>query len=318
MNKYNIYYYLKMAKRKVIIDTDPGYDDACDIALANITDKFEILGITTVAGNQTIENVTKNALNLAYYLNMKCPVAKGMSGPLMKELRVGKVHGTTGLDNIKFPENNNQPDKRNAVQFIVDTCLQNDKITLITIGPLTNIALALKLEPKIKDHIEIISIMGGSIGAGNVTPAAEYNIYADPDSAYIVFSSGIPIKMNGLDVTNLTTPNEEIIERFKKIDTKSSKLFVDCMTNMTFFMNKYFGKKFGSMHDSVAVLTLIDENLVKYKKAIVEVDISRGCSYGRTNCNIYGEKAKESNVEVAVEIDIKKFWDIIEELYKKY
>ena len=307
-----------MSKRKVIIDTDPGYDDACAIALASITDKFEILGITTIAGNQTIENITKNALNLVSYLNLNCPVAKGMPGPLIKKLTVGKVHGETGLDNIEFPKNNKEPDKRNAVQFIIDTCLQNDKITLITIGPLTNIAMALKLEPKIKQHIELISIMGGSIGCGNITPAAEYNIYADPESAYIVFSSGINIKMNGLDVTNLTVPNEEILERFKNINTKSSKLFLDCMKNLSFFMNKYFKKNFGSMHDSVAVLTLVDESLIKYKKAVVEVDINRGSSYGRTNCNIYAEKAAESNIEVAVEIDIKKFWNIIEELYKKY
>ena len=307
-----------MNKRKVIIDTDPGYDDACAIALASLSDKLEIIGITTEAGNQTIEKVTKNALNLVSFFNIKCPVAKGMSQPLLKKLVTGKVHGETGLDNIKFAENNLELDKRNAVQFIIDSCLQNDKITLITIGPLTNIAMAIRLEPKIKSHIELISIMGGSIGCGNVTPAAEYNVYADPESAYIVFDSGIPIKMNGLDVTNLTVPNDEIIGKFSKINTKSSKLFVDCMKNLAFFMNKYFGKNYGSMHDSVAVLTLIDESLVKYKKAIVEVDTSRGCSYGRTNCDIYSEKAKISNIEVAVEIDIKKFWDIIEELYKKY
>ena len=181
------------SKRKIIIDTDPGYDDACAIALAGLSDKFEILGITTIAGNQTIENVTKNALNLVSFLNINCPVAKGMPGPLIKKLTVGKVHGETGLDNIEFPKNlaNKEPDKRNAVQFIIDTCLNNDKITLITIGPLTNIAMAIKLEPKIKKYIELISIMGGSIGCGNVTPAAEYNIYADPESAQIVFSSGI-------------------------------------------------------------------------------------------------------------------------------
>ena len=307
-----------MSKRKVIIDTDPGYDDACAIALASISDKFEILGITTIAGNQTIENVTKNALNLVSFLNMNCPVAQGMPGPLVKELTVGTVHGETGLDNISFPENNRKPDKRNAIQFIIDSCLENDKITLITIGPLTNIAMAIKLEPKIKEHIELISIMGGSINVGNVNPAAEFNVYADPESAHIVFSSGINIKMNGLDVTNLTLPYENIIKRFEKINTKSAKLFIDCMKNLSFYMNKYFGKKYGSMHDSVAVLTLIDESIVKYKKAFVEVDLSHGISYGRTNCNIYGHEVNKSNIEVAVEIDIEKFWNLIEELYKKY
>ena len=307
-----------MSKRKVIIDTDPGYDDACAIALASISDKFEILGITTIAGNQTIENVTKNALNLVSFLNMNCPVAQGMPGPLVKELTVGTVHGETGLDNISFPENNRKPDKRNAIQFIIDSCLENDKITIITIGPLTNVAMAIKLEPKIKEHIELISIMGGSINVGNVNPAAEYNVYADPESAHIVFSSGINIKMNGLDVTNLTLPYENIIKRFEKINTKSAKLFIDCMKNLSFYMNKYFGKKYGSMHDSVAVLTLIDESIVKYKKAFVEVDLSHGISYGRTNCNIYGHDVNKSNIEVAVEIDIEKFWNLIEELYKKY
>ena len=308
------------SKRKIIIDTDPGYDDACAIALAGLSDKFEILGITTIAGNQTIENVTKNALNLVSFLNINCPVAKGMPGPLIKKLTVGKVHGETGLDNIEFPKNlaNKEPDKRNAVQFIIDTCLNNDKITLITIGPLTNIAMAIKLEPKIKEHIELISIMGGSIGCGNVTPAAEYNIYADPESAQIVFSSGINIKMNGLDVTNLTLPYEHILKRFENINTKCSKLFLDCMKNLSFFMDKYFGKKYGSMHDSVAVLTLVDESMIKYKKAEVDVDLSHGPSYGRTNCDLFSEEAKNSNVEVAVEIDIEKFWNIIEELYKKY
>ncbi len=308
------------SKRKVIIDTDPGYDDACAIALASLSDKFEILGITTVAGNQTIDNVTKNALNLVSFLNMNCPVAKGMSGPLIKELQVGKVHGETGLDNIEFPKTqvNKEIDKRNAVQFIIDTCKANDKITLITIGPLTNIAMAIKLNPEIKKHIELISIMGGSIGLGNVNPAAEYNIYADPESAEIVFSSGINIKMNGLDVTNLTLPYEHILKRFENINTKSSKLFMDCMKNLSIFMDKYYGKKYGSMHDSVAVLTLVDEDIVKYQKADVDVDLSHGPSYGRTNCNLYSETAKNSNIEVAVEINIEKFWNVIEELYKKY
>jgi ribosylpyrimidine nucleosidase len=251
-------------------------------------------------------------------LNLNSPVAQGMSGPLIKDLVTGAVHGETGLDNIVFPEHNKKPDKKNAVQFIIDSCLENDKITLITIGPLTNIAMAIKLEPKIRDHIELISMMGGSIGVGNMNPAAEYNVLADPESAHIVFSSGIKIKMNGLDVTNLTVPNEKIIERFEKIESKSAKLFVDCMKNLSFFMTKYFNKKYGCLHDAVPVLALIDDSIIKYKKAVVEVDLSHGISYGRTNCDLFAKNVNESNVEVAVEIDIKKFWDLIEEIYKKY
>ena len=307
-----------MSKRKVIIDTDPGYDDACAIALASLTDKFEILGITTVAGNQTIEKVTSNALNLVSYLNMSCPVFKGMSEPLIKSLEVAKVHGESGLDNILFSSHSRKPEEMNAIQFIIKSCLENDKITIITIGPLTNIAMALKLEPKIKEHIELISIMGGANGRGNVTPAAEFNVYTDPEAAFIVFSSGVNIKMNGLDVTNFTMLNDKIIERFEKINTKSSKLFVDCMKNCGKLMDKHYGIKFSSMHDSVAVLTVIDESIIKYQKAKVSVDLNHGDSYGRTNCVIFGEEAEKSKTEIAVVIDVEKFWNLIEELYKKY
>jgi ribosylpyrimidine nucleosidase len=308
-----------MSKRKVIIDTDPGYDDACALALASVSDKLEILGITSVAVNNTIENVTQNALNIASYLNISAPVVQGVSGPLIRPLEIGAVHGKSGLDNVNIPTSNKTKHEKNAIDFIIDSCLNNDKITIITIGPLTNIALALKLAPEIKSHIELISIMGGSASAGNVTPAAEFNVYADPEAAHIVLSSGIKIKLNTLDVTNKTILSDEIIERFEKIGSKCSKLFVECNKNYAKFMRQLIGIQFGSMHDSVAVLTLIDESIIKYKKAKVEVDLSHGCSYGRTNCDFFDKEAIEkSNIEVSMEIDVNKFWNLYEELYKKY
>ena len=309
-----------MSKRKIIIDTDPGYDDACAIALASITDKLEILGITSIAGNQTIEKVTNNALAIASYLNISAPVYQGASCPIVKPIEVAtSVHGITGLDNVNLPPHNKVKEEKNAINFIIDSCLSNDKITLVTIGPLTNIALALKLCPEIKSHIELISIMGGSANIGNCTPAAEFNIYADPEAAHIVINSGVKIKLNTLDVTNLTILNDKIMERFEKIGTKSSKLFYECNRNYGNNMKKFFGIEYGSMHDSVAVATLIDESIVKYKKAKVEIDLSHGISYGRTNCNFRDLKAqKESNIEVSTEIDLDKFWNLVEELYKKY
>ena len=309
-----------MSKRKIIIDTDPGYDDACAIALASITDKLEILGITSVAGNQTIEKVTNNALAIASYLNISAPVYQGASCPIVKPIEVAtSVHGITGLDNVNLPPHNKVKEEKNAINFIIDSCLSNDKITLVTIGPLTNIALALKLCPEIKSHIDLISIMGGSANIGNCTPAAEFNIYADPEAAHIVINSGVKIKLNTLDVTNLTILNDKIMERFEKIGTKSSKLFYECNRNYGNNMKKFFGIEYGSMHDSVAVATLIDESIVKYKKAKVEIDLSHGISYGRTNCNFRDLKAqKESNIEVSTEIDLVKFWKLVEELYKKY
>ena len=307
-----------MSKRKIIIDTDPGYDDALAIVLASLSNQFEILGITTVAGNQSIDKVTKNALNITSFLNISCPVAKGASEPLIRPLVVATVHGVTGLDNINFEPHNRKIHEKNAVNFIIDSCLNNDKITIVTIGPLTNIALALKLAPEIKSHIELISIMGGSASAGNVTPAAEFNIYADPEAAHIVISSGIKIKLNSLDTTNKTILNNEIIKRFEKIESKSAKLFVDINKSYAFLLNKYYDIKFGSMHDSVAIITLMDESIIKYKKAKVEVDLSHGSSYGRTNCKFFEKGGFDSNVEVSMEIDIEKFWNVFEEIYRKY
>ena len=307
-----------MSKRKIIIDTDPGYDDALAIVLASLSNQFEILGITTVAGNQSIDKVTKNALNITSFLNISCPVAKGASEPLIRPLVVATVHGVTGLDNINFEPHNRKIHEKNAVNFIIDSCLNNDKITIVTIGPLTNIALALKLAPEIKSHIELISIMGGSASAGNVTPAAEFNIYADPEAAHIVISSGIKIKLNSLDTTNKTILNNEIIKRFEKIESKSAKLFVDINKSYAFLLNKYYDIKFGSMHDSVAIITVMDESIIKYKKAKVEVDLSHGSSYGRTNCKFFEKGGFDSNVEISMEIDIEKFWNVFEEIYRKY
>ena len=309
-----------MSKRKVIIDTDPGYDDCCAIAIAALSDKVEIIGITSVAGNQTIEKVTKNALNISTYFNLQCPVAQGMTGPLLKPLEVALVHGESGLDNINLETDNpkKELDKRHAVNLIIDLCLQNDKVTIIAIGPLTNVAMALKLEPKIISHIELLSIMGGSINLGNVTPSAEFNIHGDPEAAQIVFSSGLKeIRMNGLDVTLKTNVDEKIVERFEKIKTKTSEIFLNCMKNCADLIFKFFGVKYQAMHDAVAVVSVIDDSVVKYKKVYVEVDINRGCSYGRTVCDMIGCLKKEPNVNVGVEIDLDKFWDIVENAYKK-
>ena len=312
-----------MSKRKIIIDTDPGYDDASAIALAGITDKLAILGITPVAGNQTIEKVTKNALNLVSYLNISAPVAQGVSGPLVRPLHVAPlVHGETGLDNVNFEPHNRVKHEKNAINFIIDSCLSNDKITIVTIGPLTNIALALKVCPEIKSHIELISIMGGSASKGNVTPAAEFNVYADPEAAHIVLSSGIKIKLNTLDVTEKTILSDKLMERFDKIGTKSSKLFIECNKNYAKNMRVAHGQDYGCMHDSVAVITLIDDSIIKYKKAKVEVDLSHGASYGRTNCYFLkkndDKEAYKYNIEVSTEIDVEKFWNLCEELFKKY
>ena len=213
-----------MEKVKIILDCDPGHDDAIAIMVAGLHKKFELLGITVVAGNQTYENVTNNALRICNYLNIDVPIHGGMKGPLMREQIVASdFHGKTGLDGIKLPDTEKKLEEKHGVNFIVETLMNSkEKITLVPVGPLTNIATAIKLEPEIKEKIEKIVLMGGSCSGGNATPYAEFNIYADPEAAHIVFSSEIPIYMMGLDITNRTMPNTEIVEKIRSFNTKAS------------------------------------------------------------------------------------------------
>ena len=168
-----------MNKRKIILDCDPGHDDAIAIMLAAKHSKLELLGITVVSGNQTLEKTGINTLNICQYLNIDVPVCLGASEPLIKDVEVcSEIHGETGLDGFDFPELSISFDKRLAAQFIIDTLTSTeDKVTIVTTGPMTNLALALKLNPKIKKKIQEVVSMGGSYQNGNVTPAAEFNIY---------------------------------------------------------------------------------------------------------------------------------------------
>ena len=219
-------------RRRIIIDCDPGHDDAVAIMLAARNPKIELLGITTVRGNQTLEKVTRNALNVCQCLGIDVPVAKGCSDAMV---RVSppveeRVHGDSGLDGPVFAPLTKQLDKRHAVDFIIDTVMASDRpVTLVPTGPLTNIAMAIRKEPKILDNVDEIVLMGGAYQHGNVTPAAEFNIYADAEAAHVVYSCGKPIVMMGLDLTRQALCYPEIVERMSHVKTTAGKLFVELM-----------------------------------------------------------------------------------------
>ena len=305
-------------RRKIILDCDPGHDDAIAIMLAGINPQIELLGISVTSGNQTIEKTARNAFNVARYLDINCPIAVGNGFPIVREREICEaIHGESGLDGFTFPEYKYEYDSRDAVNFIIDLCLAHEKVTVVTTGPMTNLALALRVNPLIKEHIEEIIFMGGSTTNGNVTPAAEFNILCDPEAAYIVLKSGIPTKMVGLNVTRKVMVIPEAIERMDKINNKASKLFVDLMRVFSANQMKTF-KSYGPLHDPVTIVSLIDNECVKYQDMNVEIDISHGTSYGRTNCDGYDYQKKEHNCQVAVDIDVNKFWDIIEDNIKRY
>ena len=192
-----------MDRRKVILDCDPGHDDAVNILLAGRSPKLELLGITTVGGNQLLEKTTINALRVCQHLNIDVPVYQGCGQAMIRErVTSPEIHGESGLDGPVFAPLNRSAEKEHAVNYLTRTLMASDgDITLVPTGPLTNIAMAMRMEPKITSKIREIVLMGGCYQLGNVTPAAEFNIYADADAASVVFHSGVPIVMVGLDVT---------------------------------------------------------------------------------------------------------------------
>lgn len=307
-----------MDKRKIILDCDPGHDDAIAIMVAATYEGFELLGLTIEAGNQTLGKTGRNALNLVQYFNLDIPVALGEDHPLKREpLTCGEIHGETGLDGFIFPPLKIDFDKRHAVQFLYDTLKANKDVTIVTTGALTNIARLLLEHQEVKENIKEIVMMGGSIGAGNVSPAAEFNILCDPEAANIIFTSGLNIKMCGLDVTRKVLVLPNVIERMKKINNKASSLFVDLMNFFNKTQKEVFGLEGGPLHDPVTVISLINEDIVKFKYMNVEIDCSGGCSYGRTNCDQHNYLNKKPNAYVAIDIDVNKYWDEIEKALNK-
>lgn len=217
-----------MERRKIILDCDPGHDDAIAILLAGKSKYIELLGITVVAGNQTLEKTTKNALNVCQYLGLDVPVYAGCGQPMIRDKQVisEEIHGESGLDGPAFEILERKAEEKHAVLYLIETLMNSDgDITLVPTGPLTNIAMAMRLEPKIVSKIKEIVLMGGTYQLGNVTPAAEFNILADGDAAHVVFTSGCPIVMVGLDVTRKVLCYPSIIERMEKSNSKASQLF---------------------------------------------------------------------------------------------
>ncbi|MEA1910848.1 MAG: nucleoside hydrolase [Spirochaetota bacterium] len=199
---------------RVIIDCDPGHDDMMAIMLASASDKIDLLGVTTVAGNQTGDKTFENALRILTLIKEEIPVARGADNPLLRELVTApEFHGQSGLDGAELPEPGIMALDIDAVDFIINMLEESlEKIVLIPTGPLTNIAMVLLKKPEIKHKIERIVLMGGGMHDSNVTPAAEFNIYVDPEAAKVVFESGLPITMVGLDVTNRALMSFEEIE----------------------------------------------------------------------------------------------------------
>lgn len=309
-----------MEKKKIILDCDPGHDDAVAIMLAAKSEKLDLLGITVVAGNQTLEKTQVNARNVCQCLGLDVPVYAGCGQPMVREKMVAAdIHGETGLDGPVFEPLTKPLEEKHAVQFIIDTLMGSDgDITMVTTGPMTNLAMAMRMEPRIVEKIEQIVLMGGAYTNGNVTPAAEFNIIADADAAYVCFTSGRPITMVGLDVTRKALCYPAVVARMEKVGNKASKLFVDLMRHFCKSQKEVFGWEGGPLHDPITIAYLLDPSVLTVKPMHAEIDIRSTQSYGRTNCDYFGYQKLEPTADVAVDIDVEKFWDIIEDGLRKY
>ena len=309
-----------MEKTKIILDCDPGHDDAVAIMLAAREPSLELLGVSVVAGNQTLENTQRNARNVLQWLGADIPVYAGCDRPMVRDKVIAAdIHGSTGLDGPVFPPLTKKLEPEHAVQFLIRTLLESEgDITVVTTGPMTNLAMAMRLEPKITEKIRRIVLMGGSFTNGNVTPAAEFNIIADAEAASVCFRSGRPITMVGLDVTRKALCYPEIVERMGRIGNRASNLFVALMGHFCKTQKQIFGWEGGPLHDPVTIAYLIDPEVLVTKPMNVQIDIRSTQSYGRTNCDYYGYQKLPPTAEVAVDIDVARFWDIVETGLRRY
>lgn len=310
-----------MKKEKVILDCDPGHDDAIAILLAGRNPRIDLLAITTVAGNQTLEKTTSNALKICSEVGItNVPIAAGMDRPLVRSsLICPEIHGESGLDGHNFPKPTIELDKRHAVDLIIDVLMNSDEpVTVVTTGPCTNVAFSIRKEPRILKKVKRFVMMGGTYQLGNITPAAEFNIFADPEAAHIIFTSGRPVTMVGLDVTRKALVRPEIVDRIATINNKASNMFVDLMKFFTKTQKEVFGWEYPPLHDPTTIAYVIDPTVVETKPMNVEVELRGENTYGRTVCDYVGILKKPSNADVGIDLDYDKFWDIVYNTLKLY
>lgn len=308
-----------MEKIKVILDGDPGHDDAIAWVMANAAKELDILAITTVGGNQTIEKTTYNAGRICALIGLDVAIGKGAAMPLMREpMNAPSVHGKSGLDGPVLPEPLREISKLSAVELIADKVKNSDtKVTLVPTGPLTNIATFLLTYPELKDKIERISLMGGGIGFGNWTPAAEFNILADPEAAAVVFESGIPIVMAGLDVTEKALIKPEDVKRIKAVGNNVSTIVGEWL-DFFYKFHLSLGYEGAPIHDAVAVLALLHPEILDMQDMYVEVETKGKYCVGATIGDVRGYTGKKPNARVIMGIDREKFVDLLVKSCENY
>jgi inosine-uridine nucleoside N-ribohydrolase len=292
-----------MTRTKILLDCDPGHDDAMAILFA--ARHLDLVGITTVHGNSTVENTTRNALAILELAGIDAPVAAGCADPLAQRRA---PRSGTGLDGAALPEPGRRPLDTHAVEFLIETAHRHrGELVLAAIGPQTNLALALRREPRLKDWLREITIMGGSTGIGNVTPAAEFNMHCDPEAAWAVFHSGAPIRMVGLNVTRSTGFDPADLAHLKGSGRKVAGVIADLMSGYLSRVRAWRGVDIVPMHDVCAIVPYVENGLIEYLFTRVEIELAGAHTRGMTVCDLrQGRSAvpgdgRAANARVAVD-----------------
>jgi purine nucleosidase len=299
---------------RLILDCDPGHDDALAMILAAGDPRVELLAVTTCAGNQTLPKVTRNALAVCAVAGIDVPVAAGSVGPLVRpQIVAPEIHGESGLDGPVLPEPTRELDPRHAVDLIIDVVMAEEPgtVTLVPTGPLTNIALAMRKEPAIVDRVKRVVLMGGSYTRGNKTPTAEFNIAADPEAAQAVFSAPWPVTMVGLDLTHQATADADVVARIKGIGSPLSSFVVDVLEFFGSTYREQQGFDAGPpVHDLCCVAWLCDPQVFTTREAFVVVELTGTWTNGMTVTDFAGLFGQPNNTDVAITLDKPRLWDM--------
>ncbi|OLO43634.1 ribonucleoside hydrolase [Actinomyces oris] len=302
-------------QRKILLDCDPGHDDAVAMMLAWGNPSIELLGVTTVGGNQTLDKVTRNALSVATVVGMHdVPIAAGCRLPLVRPVEIAPdVHGDSGLDGVELPEPAVELDPRHGVDLIIETIMGNEPgtVTLVPTGPLTNIAMAARKEPRIVERVQEVVLMGGGYHVGNWSPVAEFNIKVDPEAAHIVFNEKWPIVMVGLDLTHQALATDEVAERIAAVPGSVSQFTLGLFT---FFRKAYQdaqGFEFPPVHDPCTLAYLIDPTIVETVKVPVDVELNGSLTTGMTVADFRAPAPEDCHTKVATRLDAPGFWGLV-------
>lgn len=312
---------------RLLIDCDPGHDDA--VALLFAARHLNLVGITTVHGNSSLENTTRNAQAVAELAGLDVPIARGCVGPLVGDATYApQIHGKSGLDGATLPVPRRQTVEQHAVDFIISQAERHrGELVVAVIGPQTNLALALRREPRLAGWLREITVMGGSTTTGNVTPAAEFNIYCDPEAAAAVFASGVPIRMVGLNVTRRTGFSSADVQRLRASSRRVATVLADLLDFYLARQREAFGLDLAPMHDVCAVIPYAFPELIRYGETAVQIEVSGALTRGMTVCDLRALRpdtrlparlAGAPNARVALEVDSRPLIDRVIETILTY